>query len=93
MLFDALANNVLFLFLILHLFKCLALLCMYIIVIIILLIHMWDFNSIMYVFSYDTYSIYHLGPLAHKLNTKTCFALVNSPYWFDIKHWQNLSVI
>jgi hypothetical protein len=52
-LFDTLANNVSFLFLILHLFKCVALLCIYIIVIVIvfLLIYMWDFNSIMYVFS------------------------------------------
>ena len=51
---DTLTNNVSFLFLILHLFKCVALLCIYIIVIVFLLIYMWDFNSIMYVFSYDT---------------------------------------
>ena len=43
---DTLTNNVSFLFLILHLFKCVALLCIYIFVIIILLIYMWDFNSI-----------------------------------------------
>ena len=52
-LFDALANNVSFLFLILHLFKCVALLCIYIIVIVLWLIYMWDFNYFMYVFSYD----------------------------------------
>ena len=45
-LFDTLTNNVSFLFLILHLFKCVALLCIYIFVIIILLIYMWGFNSI-----------------------------------------------
>ena len=48
LLFDTLTNNVLFLFLILHLFKCVALLCIYIIVIVLLLIYMWDFNSFMY---------------------------------------------
>jgi hypothetical protein len=56
-LFDTLTNNVsfLFLFLMKHLSKCVALLCIYIIVIIIvlLLIYMWDFNSFMYVFSYE----------------------------------------
>ena len=41
-LFDTLTNNVLFLFLFLikHLFKCVALLCFYIIVIVLLLIYM-----------------------------------------------------
>ena len=54
-LFDTLTNNVsfLFLFLIKHLFKCVALLCIYIIVIVLLFIYMWDFNSFMYVFSYE----------------------------------------
>jgi hypothetical protein len=54
-LFDTLTNNVsfLFLFLIKHLFKCVALLCIYIIVIVLLLIYMWDFNYFMYVFSYE----------------------------------------
>ena len=53
-LFDTLTNNVSFLFsfLIKHLFKCVALLCIYIIVIVLLLIYMWDFNSFLYVFSY-----------------------------------------
>ena len=39
-------NNVsiLFLFLIKHFFKCVALLCIYIIIIVLLLIYMWDFN-------------------------------------------------
>jgi len=54
-LFDTLSNNVSFsfLFLINHLFKCVALLCIYIIVIVLLFIYVWDFNSIMYVFSYE----------------------------------------
>jgi hypothetical protein len=54
-LFVTLTNNVsfLFLFLIKHLFKCVALLCIYIIVVVLLFIHMWDFNSLMYVFSYE----------------------------------------
>ena len=80
-LFDTLTNNVLFLFLILHLFKCVALLCIYIIVIIILLIYIWDFNSIMYVFSYGTPNIYSLGLfLSHTLTTKNfSFLLVKSP--------------
>jgi hypothetical protein len=53
--FDTLTNNVsfLFLFLIKHLFKCVALLCIYIIVVVLLFIYMWDFNSFMYVFSYE----------------------------------------
>ena len=51
-LFNTLTNNVSFLFLIKHLFKCVALLCIYIIVIVLLLIYMWDFNSFLYVFSY-----------------------------------------
>jgi hypothetical protein len=53
-LFDTLYNNVsiLFLFLHKHLFKCVALLCIYVIVIVLLLVYMWDFNSFMYVFSY-----------------------------------------
>jgi hypothetical protein len=52
-LFDTLTNNVpfLFLFLIKHVFKCVALLCIYIIVVVLLFIYMWDFNSFMYVFS------------------------------------------
>jgi hypothetical protein len=52
-LFDTLTNNVSFLFsfLIKLLFKCVALLCIYIIVIVFLLIYMWDFNYFMYVFS------------------------------------------
>jgi hypothetical protein len=52
-LFNTLTNNVSFLFLIKHLFKCVALLCIYIIVIVLLLIYMWDFNSFLYVFSYE----------------------------------------
>jgi hypothetical protein len=52
-LFDTLTNKVSFLFLIKHLFKCVALLCIYIIVIIFLFIYMWDFNSFMYVFLYE----------------------------------------
>ena len=54
-LFDTLSNNVsfLFLFLINHLFKCVALLCIYIIAIVLLFISMGDFNSFMYVFSYE----------------------------------------
>jgi hypothetical protein len=56
LLFDTLTNNVpfLFLFLIKHLFKCVALLCIYIIVVLLLFIYMWDFNSFMYVFSWVT---------------------------------------
>jgi hypothetical protein len=55
LLFDTLTNNVsfLFLFLIKHLFKCVALLCIYFIVIVLLFIYMWDFNSFMYVFLYE----------------------------------------
>jgi hypothetical protein len=41
-LFDTLTNNVSFCF---YLFKCVALLCIYIIVIVLLLIYMWNFNS------------------------------------------------
>jgi hypothetical protein len=54
-LFDTLTNNVsfLFLFLIKHLFKCVVLLCIYIIVIVLLFIYMWDFNSFMYIFLYE----------------------------------------
>ena len=54
-LFDPLTNNIsfLFLFLIKHLFKCVALLCIYIIVIVLLFICMWDFNSVMHVFLYE----------------------------------------
>ena len=41
---------------------------------IILLIYMWDFNSIMYVFSYGTPNIYSLGLfLSHTLTTKIIF--------------------
>ena len=86
-LFDTLTNNVSFLFLILHL------LCIYIIVIVFfLLIYMWDINSItcMYVFSYDTRSIWVFCP-AH-WSSKTFFEIVKSPYWFDIRHWKNLLV-
>jgi hypothetical protein len=50
-LFDTLTNNISFL--IKHLFKCLDLLCIYIIVIVLLFIHMWDFNSFLYVFLYE----------------------------------------
>ena len=56
-LFDTLTNNDSFLFLILHLFKCVALLCKYITVVIILLIYICDFNSIIYVFPCDTGNI------------------------------------
>jgi hypothetical protein len=54
-LFDTLINIVsfLFLFLIKHLFICVAPLCIYIIVVVLLFIYMWDFNSFMYVFSYE----------------------------------------
>jgi hypothetical protein len=54
-LFDTLINNVslLFVFLIKHLFKFVALLCIYFIVIVLLFIYMWDFNSFMYVFLYE----------------------------------------
>jgi hypothetical protein len=54
-LFDTLTNNVsfLFLFLIKHVFKYVALLCIYVIVIVLLFIYMWDFNSFMHVFSYE----------------------------------------
>jgi hypothetical protein len=54
-IFDTLSNNVsfLFLFLIKHVFNCVALLCIYGIVIVLLLIYMWDFNSFLYVFSYE----------------------------------------
>jgi hypothetical protein len=54
-LFDTLTNNVsfLFLFLIKHLFKRAVLLCINIIVIVLLFIYMWDFNSLMYIFLYD----------------------------------------
>ena len=61
-LFDTLTNNVSFLFQILHLFKCVAILCIYIIVIVFLLIYMWDFNFIMYAFSYDTRNIWVFCP-------------------------------
>ena len=57
-----LTNNVSFLFLTLHLFKCVALLCIYIIVIVFLLIYMCNFNFIMYVFSYDTRNIWVICP-------------------------------
>jgi hypothetical protein len=50
-LFDTLTNHISFL--IKHLFKCLALLCINIIVIVLLFIHMWDFNSFLYVFLYE----------------------------------------
>jgi hypothetical protein len=55
MLFDTFTSNVsfLFLFLIKHLFKCVALLCIYVIVIVLLFIYMWDFNSLMHVFLYE----------------------------------------
>jgi len=61
-LFDTLTNNVSFLFLILHLFKCVALLYYFIIDNLFLLIYMCDFNSIIYVFSYDTRNIWVLLP-------------------------------
>ena len=55
-LFDTFTNNVsflyLFLFLIEHLFKCVALLCIYIIVIVLLLIYTQDFHSVIHVVSY-----------------------------------------
>jgi hypothetical protein len=80
-LFDTLTNNVsfLFLFLIKHLFKCVALLCIYIIVVL-LFIDMWDFNLFMYVFSYE----YHLVLLSRTLTVKNLFEIVKSPYWFHI---------
>jgi len=56
----------LFLFFSLHLFKCVALLCIFVFIII-LLIYMW--NS--YVFSYDTRNIYYLCLfLSHPLTMK-----------------------
>ena len=61
------------------LFLILHLLCIF------LLIYMSDINSIMYVFSYDTRSTCP----AH-WSSKTCFEIVKSPYWFDIRHWKNL---
>jgi hypothetical protein len=53
--FVTLTHNVsfLFLFLIKHLFKCVALLCIYIIAVVFLFIDMWDFNSFVCVFSYE----------------------------------------
>jgi hypothetical protein len=65
-LFDTLTNNVsfLFLFLIKHLFKCVALLCIYIIVIVLLFICMWDFNSFMHV--YITYMYIYIYTTSEK---------------------------
>ena len=60
----------LFLFLIKHLFKCVALLWIYIIVVVFLFIDMWDFNSFMYVFSYE----WHLVLLSRTLTVK-------NPFW------------
>ena len=54
-LFDTFTDNIsfLFLFLIKHVSKCVALLCIYIIVIVLLFICMWDLNSFMHVFLYE----------------------------------------
>jgi hypothetical protein len=89
-LFDTLTNNVSFLFLILHLFKCVALLCIVIIDIVFLLIYMCDFNFIIYVFSYDTRNIWVLLP--RTMTIKIIFEIIKSPYWFDIRHCICLSV-
>jgi hypothetical protein len=91
-LFDTLTNNVSFLFLILHLFKCVALLCIVIIDIVFLLIYMCDFNFIiyMYLFSYDTRNIWVLLP--RTMTIKIIFEIIKSPYWFDIRHCISLSV-
>jgi hypothetical protein len=89
-LFDTLTNNVSFLFLILHLFKCVALLCIVIIDIVFLLIYMCDFNFIIYVFSYDTRNIWVLFPLT--MTIKNIFEIIKSSYWFDIRHCISLSV-
>ena len=70
-LFDILTNKVSYLAL--HLFKCVALMCIYIIVIINLLIYMCDFNSIMYVFSHITGNIHYLCLLFRTLTIKNCF--------------------
>ena len=59
----------LFLFLIKHLFKCVALLWIYIIVVVFLFIDMWDFNSFMYVFSHE----WHLVLLSRTLTVKKVF--------------------
>ena len=89
-LFDTLTNNVSFLFLILHLFKCVALLCIVIIDIVFLLIYMCDFNFIIYLFSYDTRNIWVLLP--RTMTIKIIFEIIKSPYWFDIRHCISLSV-
>ena len=68
---------------------CSPILCIYIIVIIILLIYMWDFNSIMYVymthFSYNTRRIYFLCLfLSRTLTTKhflNIHTLKNIGFW------------
>jgi len=84
-LFVTLTNVVSFLFLIVHLFKYVPLLCIYIIVIMILLIYMWDFNSIMNVFSYDTRNVYSLCLfLSRTLTTKIYLSsrtLNNNGFW------------
>ena len=80
-LFDTLTNNVSFLFLILHLFKCVALLYYFIIDNLFLLIYMCDFNSIIYVFSYDTRNIWVLLPRTMTIKN-----------FFDIRHCKSLSV-
>jgi hypothetical protein len=51
---------------------------------------MWDFNSFMHVFSYDTRNIWVFCP-AH-WPSKTFLELVKSSYWFDIRQWKSLSV-
>jgi hypothetical protein len=68
-------------------------LCIFIIVIVFLLICMWDFNSIMYVFTYDTRNIWVFWP-AHWpsktfLNLWTCFISPLEPCWFDLRHWKS----
>jgi hypothetical protein len=70
-LFDTLTNNVSFLllFLIKHLFKCVALLCIYVIVIVLLFIYMWDFISFMHVFLY----VKHLVLLSRTLTVTNLF--------------------
>ena len=54
-LFDILTNNVSFLFLILHLFKCVALLCIYIIVIVFLLIHICGISILLCMYFHMTH--------------------------------------
>ena len=71
-LFDTVTYNVSFLFLILHLFKSVAILCIDIIVISVL-IYMWGFNSIIYAFSYDTRNIWVFCPAHWPLKKKINF--------------------